>query len=138
MTQKEFYNTSAWKWLSKLVKLAHSDSNGMVKCATCPTILSWNDGQMHAGHWLKSNEHRSVALNIKNLGPQCYVCNCKRGGMEDSMAKWLNKTFGAGTTELLMIKKNQFLKLDKFTLSAYADQFKILAKIEAEKRGVKL
>lgn len=138
MTQKQFYSTSAWKWLSKLVKISHSDINGIVKCATCPMTLPWNDSFLHAGHWLKSHLHRSVALEYKNLGPQCSDCNCLYGGMEDRMAAWLNMTFGKGTTELLNIKKNEFLKLDAYTLSAYAGEFKRLAKEQGERRGIKV
>jgi hypothetical protein len=126
MKQVDFYKTRAWFYCSKYVLLYYS-IDGMVQCSTSPQLwYPCNDKNIQCGHYLKANLHRSVAFEFKNLAPQSYRDNHYFSGKPEVMKEWIEKTHGKGTVEWLNIKKNNPMKLDKFTLDYFKDYYKKL------------
>lgn len=125
MKQKAFYDSTAWKYFRQYVLLFYSN-NGNVQCSTCGKWYQIPNKFIQVGHYHKSDRHRSVCLEFNNVAPQCYTCNKYFSGRPDVMRNWLIEKHGLKAIELLDIKKNNFLKLDKFTLDLFKDQYKKL------------
>ena len=125
MKPKQFYNTPAWRWLSRYVKLYHSQDGLIVACMTCNR--SWmpvKDKNTHAGHLIKFTDSKSVCLEFENVGVQCYRCNRHQGGKQDILRRKLSQIHGLEAIDKLYIQKNNFMKLDKFVLDYYAQFYK--------------
>lgn len=61
-----------------------------------------------------ARRYNSTRWEIKNAGPQCSGCNVEGQGKPTDMSIWLDKTYGAGTSEAMMFKANENFKLDKW------------------------
>jgi hypothetical protein len=123
MTQKQFYSTTAWKYLRMSVLLFYSN-DGVVKCSTCGKFMILPSKDAQGGHWIKSNESRATALEFNNIAPQCYTCNKYHSGRPEIMEKFLREQHGDKAIDMLLIKKHNICKLDKFTLDYFAGQHK--------------
>ena len=123
MTQKQFYKTRAWWYFSRYVLLYYS-IDGKVQCCTSGRWYELNDKNIQCGHYKKSDQHRAVALEFKNVGPQCYQDNKYFSGKPEVMSKWIEKTHGKGTLEWLDIKKNNKCELNKLTLDLFKEEYK--------------
>ena len=58
--------------VQRLVRLKAADSNGMVKCWTCPTVKHWKE--MQGGHFIERGKTATKILE-ENIHPQCPGCN---------------------------------------------------------------
>lgn len=58
--------------VQRLVRLKAADSNGMVKCWTCPTVKHWKE--MQGGHFIERGKTATKMLE-ENIHPQCPGCN---------------------------------------------------------------
>lgn len=123
MKQKDLYNSTAWKYFRQYVLLFYSN-NGQVQCSTCSKWYQLPNKLIQVGHYHKSDQHKSVAFEFNNTGPQCYRCNTYFSGRPDVMRKWLIEKHGLKAIELLDIRKNNALKLDKFQLDIYKEFYK--------------
>ena len=65
--------------VQRLVRLKAADSNGMVKCWTCPTVKHWKE--MQGGHFIERGKTATKMLE-ENIHPQCEYCN--QWGMKKS------------------------------------------------------
>jgi hypothetical protein len=65
-----------WKIFSIWVRKGNADWRGYVQCFTCPAILMWNSGEIHAGHFI----HDKQDFNEMNVHPQCQQCNYWKKG----------------------------------------------------------
>ena len=125
MKPKDFYKTAAWKWLSRYNKLYHSKDGLMVACMTCNRPWMPVKGkQTHAGHLIKFTDSKAVCLEFENVGVQCSSCNRYHGGRQDLLRERLSRIHGKEVIDSLYVKKNNFMKLDAFTLEYYADFYK--------------
>jgi hypothetical protein len=135
--QEKFYQLTAWKNCSKYILLHYADDDLMVQCCTSGRFYRVNDPNLHCGHYFKSNEHRAVAFEFKNLAPQSASDNTKKGGLPEVMAEWIERIHGAGTIEWLNQKKNETLHLDKVTLDQISKHYLNLFNEELKRRGIK-
>lgn len=134
---ERFYKSSAWRWCSKYVLLYYADDNLMVKCSTSPNLIyKVTDKEIHCGHYLKSDQHKSVAFEFKNLFPQSYSDNCHFSGKPEIAKQWIEKTHGEGTIDWLERKKNEEYKLDAYELDKLADHYRKLFKELLISRGI--
>jgi hypothetical protein len=134
---QRFYTSSAWRNCSRFVLLHYSDDNLMVHCSTSPNLeYHVTAKEIHCGHYHKADQHKATAFEFKNLCPQSYSDNIHFSGKPEVMAKWIEKTHGEGTLEWLDIKKNETLKLDKYTLDNISKHYLGLLNEELKKRGI--
>lgn len=118
---ERFYNSTAWKWCSKYVLLYYADEDLNVRCATSPHLVyRVTDKEIHAGHFIKADQHKAVAFEFKNLFPQSYTDNVHFSGKPEIAKEWIERTHGTGTVEWLEIKKNETYKLDADELDKWA------------------
>ena len=125
MKQKDFYNTSAWKYFSRYILLYYSNNN-VVQCSTCGKWYILPNKYIHCGHLYKSDKNRGIALDFHNAAPQCYRCNVYFSGQPDKMRDWLIKKHGIENMDRLIVRKNIAKKLDKFELDVYKEHYKTL------------
>lgn len=124
MKQKDFYNSTAWRYCTKYVLLFYADKNHIIKCETCNTYYQLPDKRIQSGHYIRSDKHKSTAFDFKNILPQCYRCNKYFSGQTEIMARRINEIHGEGTTEMLNIKKHNICKLGKFEMDYFAEYYK--------------
>ncbi len=86
-------------WIvSQVVRRSSADSQGMVKCATCPKVLHWK--YMQCGHF-QDRAHTATRYDMRNLAPQCEDCNCFNDGENDEFAEFIDGYYGKGTADEL-------------------------------------
>lgn len=108
--KKKIYDTTAWIWFSRYIKLLYSDKQGMVKCQTSGHPMSISSRNLHCGHCIKvydgNSTNMNVALDERNCMPQSYQENHYFGGRPEIMARLIDQTHGEGTyDELLRLSK---------------------------------
>lgn len=122
---ERFYSSTAWKWCSKYVLLYYADEDLNVRCSTSPHLVyRVTDKEIHTGHYLKSDQHKAVALEFKNLFPQSYSDNRHFSGKPEIAKEWIEKTHGTGTVEWLETKKNETYHLDFGELEKWAKYYR--------------
>jgi hypothetical protein len=135
---ERFYTSSAWRNCSHFILLYYSDDNLMVRCSTSPHLqYHITDKEIHCGHYHKADQHKATAFELRNICPQSYSDNVHFSGKPEIMAKWIELTHGEGTLEWLDRKKNETLKLDKYTLDKISKHYLGLLNAELKRRGIK-
>jgi len=92
---------------------------------------------MDCGHF-QSRRFKATRYEPKNCAPQDTYCNRYQQGEQHKFAKYIDKTYGKGTADALEIAAHQICKRKTFELAYIIEEYKILAKQEAGKRGIKL
>lgn len=107
---------------SKYVRLYHS-KDGYCQCATCGKWEKWNSGTMDTGHFMTRN-NKSTRWELKNCLPQCRHCNSFAGGKQYEMSLMIDKVYGKGTADLMLLKSKQHKKWADFELKELNKYFR--------------
>ncbi len=92
----------AWKVFSEYIRKKYSDKDGIGTCITCGVRKPWKE--LQAGHAM-SSRCNTILFEERLVRPQCYSCNCKKGGMPDEYHAWMLDQYGEdGYYELLRLK----------------------------------
>jgi len=75
--------------------------DGICRCITCNTPHPWRS--IHAGHFI-SRGKENTRYNEKNCAAQCVSCNSFREGMQYEHGKAIDRKYGEGTADSLVIK----------------------------------
>jgi len=135
---ERFYQSTAWSWCSKYVLLYYADEDLNVRCATSPNLIYHvTEKSVHCGHYLKSDRHKSVAFEFKNLFPQSYSDNVHFSGKPEIAKEWIEIMHGAGTVEWLETKKNETYHLDSTELDKWAKHYRTLFNELLRQRNIK-
>lgn len=115
---------------SYFIRIRDSDKDGYIQCCTCPKIVFWKDA--HCCHFI-SRKHLATRFDEKNCQGGCCGCNTFNAERHIyQLGKYLNKKYGPGTDDLLLLKSKQVSKLGKFELTHlaiyYEQQIKELLK----------
>ena len=94
---------------SKYIRLKDANALGFVDCYTCGVTKQWQKDGMQAGHFM-SRKHTITRWDERNVKPQCYTCNCHYYGRQYEFGLALNKEYGEGTSEELLITSKQTQK----------------------------
>lgn len=86
-----------WKKFSRWVR-EKAAVNNMIQCYTCPTIAHINI--MDAGHFI-DRRWRPTKFDLRNVKPQCRVCNRSLDGNLKVFERELIKEYGEGIIEEL-------------------------------------
>ncbi len=111
---------------SLFIRLREADSNGMVKCFTSGKIMHYKAS--HCGHFI-SRRKFATRWDEKNCQVQSVGENIFNQGNAPVFAVNLDKKYGTGTAEMLVIKSNNKSNLGKFELSVLIQDYK--KKVEA-------
>ena len=94
---------------SKYIRLKDANALGFVDCYTCGVTKQWQKDGMQAGHFM-SRKHTITRWDERNVKPQYYTCNCHYYGRQYEFGLALNKEYGEGTSEELLITSKQTQK----------------------------
>ena len=99
-----------WKLVSDYVRrrdCRRPISNGSGFCGDCITCGKiWYMEDMDAGHFISRNK-KAVRFDFKNINAQCRGCNRFQSGRQFEHAKAIDRKWGAGTADALLIKSKQ-------------------------------
>lgn len=98
---------------SLVIRLTNTDENGFGFCCTCGKPLYYKQG--HCGHFM-SRRHLSTRWEEKNCGLQCVSCNLFNQGKQFEFSMYLNRKYGPGTADLMLIKTRLVSKLGKWEI----------------------
>ena len=92
---------------SLYIRLRYAN-NEMVECYTCGKISHFKKG-MQCGHF-QSRKSYATRWDLDNCKVQCYGCNVMKYGEQYKFGLKLDKEFGVGTAEKLLIKSKKIVK----------------------------
>ena len=78
------------------------------KCCTCGKVGEIK--YMHCGHFM-SRRHLSTRWEEKNTACQCVSCNLYNQGKQYEFSLYLDRKYGAGTSEKMRIKASNTCKM---------------------------
>ena len=103
----KYYDGKLWKVFSEYIRRRDANTDGMVKCYTCPAVKHWKE--LHAGHFV-TRTAKAVKFDEKNVQPQCPNCNAFQGGMSYQFGLNLDRDYGQGTAESLEAQRHSIIK----------------------------
>ena len=109
------------KWFSLFIRLRDSNKGGIGKCITCGRIGHYKT--MDCGHFIK-RQYLSTRWDEKNCNMQCKHCNAFEQGANEKYAVALEEKYGTGTVQMLQIKKNNKVHMNKFIYEYLIDEYK--------------
>ena len=119
-------------WFSKYIRLRDADSSGYVRCITCGTRKYWKD--VDAGHF-QTRAKYSTRWDERNVNAQCKGCNMVNGGQQYVHGLAIDKKFGEGTADELVILSNQIVKLSTREILDLAEEYKNKFKELEQEKG---
>ena len=120
-----------WKIFSEFIRLRDSDSNGYGLCFTCPTRKFWRD--MDCGHGI-GRQHKATKYDERNNHIQCRRCNFYGAGEQAIYKEEVEKRYGKGTWDELVLKSRQVCKRGKVEIEVMTEYYKKeVAKLKKEK-----
>jgi hypothetical protein len=106
---------------SQFIRLRASDERGMGKCFTCHSERFW--GEVDAGHFM-SRACMSTRWDEKNVQFQCKRCNGFRSGEQYKFSIELDKLYGEGTAEALLIASKMTARWSREELDSMYHHYK--------------
>lgn len=114
---------------SLYIRHKYADNKGNVRCYT--SGKSYPIKQIQCGHF-HSRRHYSLRWDERNAKPQSKAENLFNQGNGATFAKKLVEEYGPEILDILEMKKNNKMKLDRFTLGVLIKEYE--EKLEKEKQ----
>jgi len=122
-----------WKVFSEYIRLRDSDGQGIGKCFTCNFRSDWR--RQDAGHGI-GRQHKAVKFDERNVHLQCKRCNGFEGGQQAIYKEEVEKRYGVGTWDSLVIKSRQVCKRGKVEIEVMTDYYRKEVKKLKELKGL--
>jgi hypothetical protein len=106
---------------SQFIRLRASDETGRGSCFTCGSVRHFSE--VDAGHFM-SRACMSTRWDERNVQFQCKRCNGFRSGEQYRYSIELDKLYGEGTAELLLIESKKTRKFTRDELEAMYHHYK--------------
>ena len=110
-----------WKVFSEFIRLRDSSPDGIAKCFTCDFRADWK--RFDAGHGI-GRQHKSVKYEERNVHAQCKRCNGFEGGQQAIYKEEVEKRYGKGTWDELVLKSRQVCKRGKVEIDVMTEYYK--------------
>lgn len=110
-----------WKVFSEYVRRRDADERGCVYCVTCSKYDHYKN--MDAGHFI-SRRHASTKFDEQNVFPQCPGCNLYGAGKQYEFGLALDRMFGAGTADKILLKSKMLCKRDRYDFECLIEEYK--------------
>lgn len=135
------------KWFSKFIRLRDSSppyGNGNAcigECCTCGKhVLVWDhivgfSALAHCGHFI-GRYFQGTRFDEKNCHLQCKSCNTFAEGKQFEHSLFIDKTYGKGTAEKLLIKSKMLCKRNRYDLEVLGKHYREKAQALAKEKGV--
>jgi len=122
-----------WKAFSEFIRLRDSDANGYAKCFTCSYHAPYKE--MDCGHGI-GRQHKATKYDERNNHAQCKRCNGFEGGQQAIYKEEVEKKYGAGTWDSIVLKSRQTCKRGKFEIEQMTKYYREEAKKLKELKGL--
>lgn len=109
------------RYFSKYIRSKDADHAGFVECYTCGKRKQWRE--VDAGHF-QTRAKYSTRWDEQNVKPQCKSCNMSNGGHQYLFAKHLDRQYGEGTADEVVMRGNQIRKFTDEELQSMADLYR--------------
>ena len=110
-----------WKVFSVYIRLRDADNNGIVTCITTGKRMHWKDAD--AGHFI-GRRHLATKFHEQNVHAQSRGSNRFNSGDQFKYSLAINKKYGSGTAEKLLVMSRQTCKRAKFEIDALTEHYK--------------
>lgn len=136
-TGNRFKKTTAndeklWDIFSIYIRLRDANKNGMITCVTSGRVVHWKDSD--AGHFI-SRRHLSTKFDEQNVHAQSRHDNRFQYGRQFEYAKFIDKKYGIGTADKLLVKSRMICKRGQFEIDTMSDFYKKeVDRIKTEKK----
>jgi hypothetical protein len=114
-----------WKAFSEYIRLRDSDENGYCICITSGRRVHWTE--CDAGHFI-SRRHMATKYDEQNVHAQGRFDNRFAAGQQFIYAKEIDKKYGKGTADKLLIRSRMTAKIGKFEIDNLTKHYKEEAK----------
>ena len=108
------------RYFSKFIRLRDT-KDGLGWCITCARLFLYR--QLDAGHF-QTRDNLSIRWNEQNVNAQCQGCNRFKGGRQYEHGIAIDKKYGKGTAEMLLIKSKSIWKPTRFELNLLILEYK--------------
>ncbi len=110
-----------WEAFSLYIRQRDADENGICTCITCGLQRHWK--KMDCGHGIP-RQHWGTRYDERNNNAQCKRCNGFEEGSQEAYSKAVDLKFGAGTWDMLLIKKQRGKRLSAFEIKHLTQYYK--------------
>ena len=90
-------------------------------CATCNEFIDFKTSD--AGHFIARN-YAATRFDEQNVNAQCRRCNRFQSGRQYEHGRYIDKLYGQGTAEKLLIKSKMLCKRTIFDYEQIIEQYK--------------
>jgi len=115
----KYYKTRADRLFSLWIRQRDA-VDGVCRCMTCGTPHAWRS--IHAGHFI-SRGKENTRYNEKNVHAQCVSCNSFGEGMQYEYGKAIDRKYGEGTADQIVIQSKFENKRSWFDYKTLGDMF---------------
>lgn len=122
-----------WKVFSTYIRLRDADENGFCVCITSGRRVHWTE--CDAGHFI-SARHSSTKYHEKNVNAQSRHDNRFQYGRQYEYGLAIDKKYGAGTAENLLIQSRMLCKRGKFEIETMTEYYKKQVKLLKQQKGL--
>lgn len=120
-----------WKVFSRYIRVRDADENGMISCITSGRRVHWKDAD--AGHFI-SRRHLATKYDERNVNAQSRHDNRFAAGEQYKHAKAIDKKWGEGTADKLLVLSRVTCKRGKFEIDVMLKHYtKEVERLMAEK-----
>lgn len=121
------------KVFSIYIRLRDRISEDHAKCITCGSIqLFYGAKKIDCGHFMV-RQHRATRWNEKNCSAQCISCNKYHGGRQYEFSMAIDKKYGKGFSDKLLIESKRVVKWSEWELQALVSDYQQRIKKELER-----
>ena len=110
-----------WKIFSQYIRLRDSDDTGHLNCITSGRRVHWKEAD--AGHFI-SRRHLATKFDEQNVNGQSRHDNRFAAGKQYEYALAIDKKYGKGTAEKLLVKSKQVCKRGKTEIEVMEQYYK--------------
>lgn len=109
------------KYFSLMIRQRDADRDGYCGCVTCGARKHWKE--MDCGHFI-SRRHKATRYDVQNCAAQCKRCNIFSQGKQFEFGLAIDRRYGQGTTEKLLLKSKMVCKRNATKLLTMISEFK--------------
>lgn len=120
--KKRYDEVVLMPWFSKYIRVRDAQPfTGLVKCFTCGGRHNWKE--MDCGHGV-GRQHMGTKYHEQNNHSQCTSCNVYNEGRKDVYMVEVDKRYGTGTWNKLLILSRGICKRAKFEFDVMAKYYR--------------
>lgn len=103
------------------IRIRDMKGGGYSLCVTCSKPMTFKTSQ--CGHFV-SRRHKATRWDEANCAAQCYACNMHNQGRQYEFGLAIDKRFGVGTAQQLMMRSHNSFSPDRSKIQLMIEHYK--------------